>query len=153
MLQREHVLTLFGWVILSIVGTLISKVVVHHRYWHSILHRENGRLLCRWKLLGTKVRFRLRSRGASVKRFRWMEQYYWLRNGSSPAGVYTMVKTFPVENFKHGWNNGMVADMASLFFARVFFGGQVSRAASNLLPLENPNLRHFCIVLPSCPPY
>ena len=60
MLQREHVLTLFGWVILSIVGNLISKIVVHHRYWHSIFQKENGRLLYRWKLLGTKVRFRLR---------------------------------------------------------------------------------------------
>jgi hypothetical protein len=25
--------------------------------------------------------------------------------GSSPVGVYTMTKTSPAENFKHGWKN------------------------------------------------
>ena len=34
-----------------------------------------------------------------------MKQYVWLRNG-----VYTLVKTSPVEKFKNGWKNDMVAN-------------------------------------------
>jgi hypothetical protein len=38
---------------------------------------------------------------------------------SCPVEVYTTIKNLPVENFAHGWNNDMVAKMATFFWRRV----------------------------------
>jgi len=35
--------------------------------------------------------------------------------GSSPVRVYTTFKTSSLKNFKHGWENDMGANMATLF--------------------------------------
>ena len=34
--------------------------------------------------------------------------------GSTSARVYTMAKTYMMDNFKHGWKNDMATNMASL---------------------------------------
>ena len=39
---------------------------------------------------------------------------------SSLVGVHTMAKTFPMENFNHGWENDMVANMPTLIARGLF---------------------------------
>ena len=69
------------------------------------------------------------------------------RMGSSPVGVHTMVKAFPVENFNNGWKNDMVANMATLsakgVFGRSSFLGDLGPSYMKLGLLENSNLRQF----------
>ena len=52
--------------------------------------------------------------------------------GSSPTRVYNMAKTSPVENFKHGWKNDTIVNMATLFARGVLRG---SSFKGNLKPL------------------
>jgi hypothetical protein len=51
--------------------------------------------------------------------------------GPSSAGVYTMSKTFMVENSKDGWKNDMDANMVMNFARGVF---QRSSLLGNLKP-------------------
>jgi hypothetical protein len=51
--------------------------------------------------------------------------------GSSPVRVYTTFKTSSLKNFKHGWENDMGANMATLFARGGFSKGQASWATSN----------------------
>ena len=60
---------------------------------------------------------------------------------SSLVGVYTMVKTFSVENFKHGRKNDMVVNMAT-FIHFIFVRGILWRSnfSGNFKPLDKKNL-------------
>ena len=68
---------------------------------------------------------------------------------SSPVLVYTTAKTTLVEDFKYGWKNDMVVDMATLFARgealEVMFLGQPQTVIQETWHLENSNLRHFFI--------
>lgn len=48
------------------------------------------------------------------------------KTGSSPAKVYTTAKTSPVENFKYGWRNDMVVNMATILFVKGVFSQSYS---------------------------
>jgi hypothetical protein len=56
--------------------------------------------------------------------------------GSSHVGVYTMAKTPPMKNFKHGWKNDMATNMAT-FIVR----GVLQR--SSFLSKLNPPTRNL----------
>ena len=66
---------------------------------------------------------------------------------SSLAGFYTTAKTSPVKNFKHGWNNDMVSNMATLFAKGVLHRPSVLGKAleKKTWPSENSNLRFIYI--------
>jgi hypothetical protein len=45
--------------------------------------------------------------------------------GVSLAGIYIAAKASLVEIFEHGWRNDMVVEVATFFWPREFYGGQV----------------------------
>ena len=70
--------------------------------------------------------------------------------GSSTARVYTMAKTSPMKNFKHGWKNWHGCQHGNTFCYGEFSRGQVSWPTSkphirNLTSRELQLLRHLFI--------
>ena len=70
-----------------------------------------------------------------------MEHYVGYKMESSSASAHTTTKTYRVENFKHGYKNDMVANMATLLLAgflhRSRFSGNL-KLSNNKLVLQRP---------------